>query len=131
MSWRIYVCTTPRLLRGGSNIDVPSLLGRLETRLNNPDVQSCLLGRDLEYRLIPFLDGFGQVLVNGRVVSGDGLEPGMRSAHMPVGKDQTYVDLSTLAFPASLAFQTLPASSAGSSVDPAVLAFPPALRNAS
>jgi len=73
MAWPIYVCTTPRRLRGGSNIDVPSLLARLETRLNDPDVQCRLLGRDLENRLIPFLDGFGQVLVNGRVVSGDGL----------------------------------------------------------
>jgi len=73
MTWLMYVCTTPRLLRGGSNINVPSLLGRLETRLNNPDIQSCLLGRDLENRLISLLDSFGQVLVNGRVVSGDGL----------------------------------------------------------
>jgi hypothetical protein len=69
----VYVCTTPLLLRCISNIDVPSLLGRLETRLNNPDVQGCLLRRDLEDGLISLFDGLGQVLVNGRVVSGDGL----------------------------------------------------------
>jgi hypothetical protein len=40
----IYVFTTPLLLRCSSNIDVPSLLGRLETRLNDPDVQGRLLG---------------------------------------------------------------------------------------
>jgi hypothetical protein len=69
----IYVCTTLLHSSAGLDIDIPSLLGRLETRLNNPDVQGCLLRRDLEDGLIPLLDGLGQVLVNGRVVSRDGL----------------------------------------------------------
>jgi hypothetical protein len=73
ISWLIYVFTTPIFSHRNSDIDVPSFLGRLETRLNDPYVQGSLLGRDLEDGLISLLDGLGQVLVNSRVVSWDGL----------------------------------------------------------
>jgi len=43
-----YVCTTLIIALRDLDIDVPSLLGRLEARLNDPDVQGRLLGGDLD-----------------------------------------------------------------------------------
>lgn len=118
-------------------LHVTTLLGRLETGFDDSDVQNGLFGRDGVHGLVSSVNGAREALVNGRVVSVCSGQPdaiNQRAHRQEADKlrvRNTHVSLVKSAFPTPFAFQTVPESSGFSYVEPSVLAFPPARRNAS